>query len=175
MWACPNCGEKIEDDFDICWKCQAGTKPAGREDGVSAEGEEQAHSSGGQAVSGTPPLTIALSKRYKDAYLVAKAVIVYATIVKGVAVISSILALIVVLVVSGAGPRGFDSSTFLLGILVAGILGFVVYCLGVLIAAVGQHLFASLDTAVNSSPFLSGSDKAQILSLPAPSSLYEMR
>ncbi len=175
MWACPKCGEKIEDDFDICWKCQAGTRPAGREDGVSAEGEEQAHNSGGQTLSGTPPLTIALSKRYKDAYLVAKAVIVYATIVKGVAVISSILALIVLLAVSGAGPRGFDSSTFLLGILVAGSFGFVMYCIGVLIAAAGQHLFASLDTAVNTSPLLSGSEKARILSLPAPSSFYETR
>ena len=21
MWTCPNCGERIEDQFDSCWKC----------------------------------------------------------------------------------------------------------------------------------------------------------
>ena len=26
MWTCPKCGEKIEDQFDSCWKCAA--KPA---------------------------------------------------------------------------------------------------------------------------------------------------
>jgi hypothetical protein len=23
MWTCPKCGEKIEDQFDSCWKCAA--------------------------------------------------------------------------------------------------------------------------------------------------------
>ncbi len=23
MWSCPKCGEKIEDQFDSCWKCAA--------------------------------------------------------------------------------------------------------------------------------------------------------
>jgi hypothetical protein len=22
MWSCPNCGEQIEDQFDVCWQCQ---------------------------------------------------------------------------------------------------------------------------------------------------------
>ena len=26
MWACPKCGEKIEDQFDSCWKCAAKTE-----------------------------------------------------------------------------------------------------------------------------------------------------
>jgi hypothetical protein len=26
MWTCPKCGEKIEDQFDSCWKCAAEPK-----------------------------------------------------------------------------------------------------------------------------------------------------
>jgi hypothetical protein len=26
MWTCPKCGEKIEDQFDSCWKCAAEQK-----------------------------------------------------------------------------------------------------------------------------------------------------
>src|SRR6202142_3948428 len=26
MWTCPKCGEKIEDQFDSCWKCAADPK-----------------------------------------------------------------------------------------------------------------------------------------------------
>ena len=28
MWTCPKCGEKIEDQFDSCWKCAARAEPA---------------------------------------------------------------------------------------------------------------------------------------------------
>lgn len=30
MWVCSNCGERIDDDFDACWKCRTwkdGTRP----------------------------------------------------------------------------------------------------------------------------------------------------
>jgi hypothetical protein len=49
------------------------------------------------------------------------------------------------------------------------VLGFVVWLpfwiLGVVVAAQGQILKAVLDTAVNSSPFLSNDEKAKIMSL----------
>ena len=28
MWICPNCGERIEEQFDACWKCGAGREGA---------------------------------------------------------------------------------------------------------------------------------------------------
>ncbi len=28
MWACPKCGESVEDDFEVCWSC--GTNRAGQ-------------------------------------------------------------------------------------------------------------------------------------------------
>lgn len=30
MWTCPKCGEKIEDQFDSCWKCAAEPAPSDR-------------------------------------------------------------------------------------------------------------------------------------------------
>ena len=30
MWKCSNCGESIEDDFDVCWNC--GTSQSGEKD-----------------------------------------------------------------------------------------------------------------------------------------------
>lgn len=27
MWRCPNCGEEVETDLDLCWNCQTPRKP----------------------------------------------------------------------------------------------------------------------------------------------------
>jgi hypothetical protein len=52
-------------------------------------------------------------------------------------------------------------------------VGLLFYLLGVLVAAQGQTLLASLDSAVNSSPFLTNHQKAEILSLTTQRGLGE--
>jgi hypothetical protein len=49
--------------------------------------------------------------------------------------------------------------------LAAVITGGIVVCLGIMVSAQGQTLKAALDCAVNSSPFLSDDQRAQIMSL----------
>jgi hypothetical protein len=52
-------------------------------------------------------------------------------------------------------------------------VGLLFYLLGVLVAAQGQILLASLDSAVNSSPLLTNDQKAEILSLTTQRGLGE--
>jgi len=54
------------------------------------------------------------------------------------------------------------------GLLSAVVVGGLFYLLGVLISALGQILEASVDTAINTSPFLSNAHRAEIMSLPPP-------
>ena len=28
MWKCPGCGEAVDDDFEVCWKCQQSKPPS---------------------------------------------------------------------------------------------------------------------------------------------------
>ena len=53
-----------------------------------------------------------------------------------------------------------------IGLVVGPVVGFVGWAIGVLISAQGQMVMATLDMAVNSSPFLSNEDRAEIMSLP---------
>jgi len=55
----------------------------------------------------------------------------------------------------------FTLSAILFGVLVA----FVFWVWGVLISAYGQHLRAALDSAASSSPFLSDSQRADVMRL----------
>jgi len=55
--------------------------------------------------------------------------------------------------------------TFFLGVIGAAFVGGQFYLLGVIVMAQGQILKASLDCAVNSSPFLQNEHRAKIMSL----------
>ena len=48
-------------------------------------------------------------------------------------------------------------------VIAGGILALTFFVLGVIISAEGQLLLAALDTAVNSSPFLTDDQRAQII------------
>jgi hypothetical protein len=52
-----------------------------------------------------------------------------------------------------------------IGILVGCLAGLLWYVIGIFVAAQGQILKATLDSAVNSSPFLTDAHKAEIMSL----------
>jgi hypothetical protein len=108
-----------------------------------------------------------LMKRYRDAYIVARVTNGFGAIIKTIGIIAGgLLALIGFMAASKGGPNDPMSVLGIVGIVVAILIGGLFYILGILVAAHGQILKASLDTAVNSSPFLTNDNKAMIMSLP---------
>jgi hypothetical protein len=101
----------------------------------------------------------AVGQRYKDAYLVAGALSGVGTAIKAIGIILGVLVALVGLV---AGSAEFT----LPAILAAVAVGVFFFVFGALISAQGQVFKASLDTAVNTSPFLSNEERAAIMSLP---------
>ena len=65
-----------------------------------------------------------------------------------------------------AMAASISSFVVVIGLVVGSIVGFVGWAIGVVISAQGQMVKATLDTAVNSSPFLSNEERAKMMSLP---------
>jgi hypothetical protein len=101
------------------------------------------------------------SKRYTDAYRVASALIAFGTTVK---VIGAAVAVIIVLA-GIASSDSLGSHGLIGGLLIACIIGLIFWIAGVLVTALGQFLRASVDTAVNTSPFLSDAEKAKMMGI----------
>lgn len=100
--------------------------------------------------------------RYRDGYLVAKATIRFATLIKILGWIAAITTWIAALVIGSEQIGGAEDKAVVIfsGLIFGTIQLLMVYVFGVLLAAVGQVLRATLDTAVYSSPFLTESEKA---------------
>ena len=107
----------------------------------------------------------ALIRRYSDAYLVARAVNGYGIGVKIIGVVAALMLSLIGLVWLGTG-RAEDAVMGIVCIAFGLFVGILFYLIGVLISAQGQILKASLDSAVNSSPFLTNEHRAKIMSLP---------
>ena len=106
---------------------------------------------------------IGAAQRYLDAYRVAKTIITFGKAIKAVGVfVGGALGLVSL---SALTNQGFGEALGAAGLVVAVVIGLLVFLLGVLISAQGQILLATLDTAVNSSTFLSTRDKAEAMSL----------
>lgn len=54
------------------------------------------------------------------------------------------------------------------GVALGSAIAMILYVFGTLASAQGQILKATLDTAVNTSPFLEAEDRTRIMSLPDP-------
>jgi hypothetical protein len=100
--------------------------------------------------------------RYSDAYQIANATVAIGETVKTVSFGAGLL----------LGVAGIYAATSLsgwmwcvVGILVGLVVGGGGFVLGTLLSALGQVLKATLDTAVNSSPFLENDQRAEIMSL----------
>lgn len=116
-----------------------------------------------------PTVVTAVTNRYSDAYLVARSVNGVGVAIKGIGLV---IGVVLALVSLGAGTNGGLGVVFAFaGIAVAGAIATVLFLLGSLASAQGQILKAVLDTAVNSSHFLTDQERAQVMSLPygAPS------
>jgi hypothetical protein len=122
----------------------------------------------------------ALRKRYKDGYLVSKAIETFGTLLKIGAVIAGAGIIFIGFVMGAVSAKaasgnmlnpGNGEGAFIAIFIVFGIIGAIVvaigWVLGVMVSAQGQILKANLDTAVNSSTFLTDMSKAEIMSLPS--------
>lgn len=179
MWKCAACGEQVEDQFEACWNCstskdgrpQTDSKDEDTEPEEAAPFVVQNSPSGGlpddrSARQSAPRGALAMraQARYEDAYLVARAVVGFGRLLKVLGVLAGVL----VLVASMALSKGTGDTTgsvafagFALGLFIGGVF----YIMGVLLSAQGQMLKATVDTSVHSSPFLTGSQKANAMSL----------
>ena len=117
------------------------------------------------ASSGVSKQIAALLKRYRDAYLYARVVVGVGKFIKVVGILLAIL-LVLAAFIAGSVARSDPLVSLILGAILGGIVWVVFYIWGVLVSAVGQILKASLDSAVNNSPFLTNEHRAKIMSLP---------
>ncbi len=105
--------------------------------------------------------------RYTDAYRVARTTVVLGTLIKVLGVLLGLLigfgafALVNSL---GQGPRG-GVVGLLLGLFLGGGAFALFFVLGLILSSFGQLKKAALDSAVNSSPFLTNEERAQVMSL----------
>jgi len=99
--------------------------------------------------------------RYNDAYVAARVIVTVGGVVKACGII---IAFVLVIFAFASSKRGIGAGTFiwLIGAVVSW-LSFYIW--GVIISAQGQLLKASLDSAVNTSPFMNSEEKAHVMSL----------
>jgi hypothetical protein len=103
------------------------------------------------------------SRRYRDAYLVARATTAIGGVVKMVAIALGVLIVLPALGLGSAGGKGAEA--FFAGLVFGAVAAVPIYILGVLVSAQGEVLKATLDTAVHGSPFLLKEDMARVMSL----------
>jgi hypothetical protein len=110
------------------------------------------------------PESFGAMNRYMDAYRVANVVTKFGETIKAIGAILGTL-VVVISVVVALQRDDMHRSMGILGVVIGGIAGLLIYILGTLIAAQGQILLASLDVAVCTSPFLSDEQRAKVMSL----------
>jgi len=107
-----------------------------------------------------------MMKRYHDAYLVANTTAFFGTIIKIFGLLLGGGIFVTGVGISTQQQLGDYRFLFLIFGLVSGIIAAATFfLLGVLVAAQGQILKASLDSAVNTSPFLADDQRTKIMSL----------
>jgi hypothetical protein len=101
--------------------------------------------------------------RYRDAYRVGMALVTLGT---GIKIVGGILGGIIFLgSLSSANSQFGGGGLVLSGVFGAGVVGGLFWVCGVVVAAQGQILRATLDTAVASSRFLTDSERADAMGL----------
>jgi hypothetical protein len=100
-----------------------------------------------------------LEVRYSDGYKAAKAIVGFGNLVKTIGAVAGVIIALVALSMSG--------TLFIGGVLFGGLVWLGLFVSGIVICAQGQLLLATLDSAVNNSPFMDNSQRASIMSLSA--------
>ena len=117
---------------------------------------------GSDSVVGEMPSSSPVVNRYRDAYRVGAALVDIGNAIKFVgAILGGIIFL-----VSLSSKNLLGVGAVVLGIFIAAIVGILFWICGVIVAAQGQILLATVDTAVASSHFLTDTERAQAMGLP---------
>ena|SRR6185295_6506596 len=103
--------------------------------------------------------------RYRDGYRVGKAIVGIGGAIKGFGGLLALVIVVGALIASSQVGGDTGLAIMIVAIGFAAFAGLLLFVLGTLIAAEGQILKATLDTAVNSSPFITDLDRAEIMSL----------
>jgi hypothetical protein len=160
---CPNCGKQTDTNFKYCEHCAADLSQFRKLPQPISQAPTNTDESS-EAKS--------LVKRYKDAYRVARTTTGLGSTIKGVGALLGLLIFFAVFALAAGqrnvyGVRGGDIQV--ISVIVAATFGGTVWLVffiwGVLVSAQGQILKASLDGAVNGSPFLTNEQRATIMSL----------
>ena len=107
-----------------------------------------------------------VAKRYFDAYRVAKTIDGFGSIIKAIGIIFALLLVLIgVFAYSQSRGESVVVAVSILSIILGISIGGLFFVVGVLVSAQGQVLKASLDTAVNTSPFLLSDEKATVMSV----------
>jgi hypothetical protein len=101
-----------------------------------------------------------VTKRYRDAYLLASGIVSVGGVLKVLAFIAAVIIFLGGVMVSGQTGSTAVVIAFLAW---AALVGAGIYICGMLVAALGQLQLATLDVAVNSSPILSVADKVALV------------
>jgi hypothetical protein len=106
-----------------------------------------------------------LERKYRDAYRIGKGLAKMGRVAKALGLMLGVLTFLVALLLAGANyPPGLGTTTtVLVGLLMSILVAIPAFLLGELVNALGQILMVTLDTAVNTSPFLDSTQKSQIL------------
>jgi len=102
--------------------------------------------------------------RYRDAYRVGRTITGMGGAIKAIGFILGALTALAALF--GAGNGGFGA--FIVGTCLGGIVALLFWMCGVIVAAQGQILQATLDSAVSSSPFLTDKQRAGAMGVSIP-------
>jgi hypothetical protein len=117
-----------------------------------------------------PVRSQAVVKRYRDAYRVANAVVGISKAIKGIGIALMVIVVLgcLLFAMKAVNQGGQDANGIagIIGSLMAGgMVWLVFWIIGVLVGSQGQILLASLDSAVNHSPFLHDEERAEVMSL----------
>jgi len=104
----------------------------------------------------------AFGQRYKDAYRVARTVTLVGEFIKALGFLLIIATIVIIYLAVSQSGSGIPLVGAVIGVPIAAFF----YLMGVLVSAQGQILKASLDGAVNNSPFLNNKQRAMVMSLP---------
>lgn len=106
-----------------------------------------------------------LIKKYGDAYRIGRGLTKLGRLAKGLALLLGVLTFLAALLLASANyPPGLGTTTtVLVGLLMSILVAVPAFLLGALVNALGQILIATLDTAINTSPFLDNTQKSQIM------------
>lgn len=162
---CPNCSQPVRFDATRCSHCWARFDAVDKA-AASTIADVIVPSEMSEFKPQPKPQPLRSARhRYRDAYRLARAITGIGSLIKGVAIGQTLVIAFATLLLAIQFNRATAVSVLGVGLVFACIVGIASYLFGLVVAAQGQILKASVDGAVHSSPFLSLEEKADEMSL----------